>query len=381
MLLLRSPLLGTGDSTCPDAAGVSAAAGSTTVAFSSAVDVGGYSLTTFSGTQFLAGVASYLSTVAPTNLRIVSLLPAPTSAANGATPLDETTATPFVSIVFAGTVAASSATSLRSFLSTKFAGSLGVAALKAAGLTAVTEIDLVAAPTLSVPQSPPPPPTPSPGPLAPNAYITGSTTLSGYSLSTFTTPAQSAFLCGLATTLAVPCTSDWVSITGVQSTSAGRRRSRALLQSAVLVGFNVSGYSQTLTNEVNALALASTSGAFLTNINAALVAASLPAATGVSSVPASSVKSYVNGNVVYVSSSSYNGCLGQSSSAGCKGSIAGLVIGIAALVLCLLACLYFAVLKRKNVETGQKSAISAWPRVRATMRDSDAHTLLSDGQN
>jgi uncharacterized membrane protein len=191
--------------------------------------------------------------------------------------------------------------------------------------------------------------------LAANAYVLASTTLSGYTSSTFGVPAREAFVSGVATLTGVPAS--WVTITSFTDASSRRH----LLASAVLVAFNVSTYSGSSQSAlVSSLAAASTSGALLSSIQTAFTVASLQPPTAVSAIPAASMQTFVAGQVV-VTTQSGNGCLAQKTIAACRGSISGLVIGLAAATACTGYMLYRLVFKRKNIEEGQKSVVMLKP--------------------
>lgn len=57
-------------------------------------------------------------------------------------------------------------------------------------------------------------------------------------------------------------------------------------------------------------------------------------------------------------STTKTGCLGWTTSSGCHGSVAGIVVGIAVAVICTMAVIYRMCLRKRVYEQGQKSAVS-----------------------
>ena len=57
-------------------------------------------------------------------------------------------------------------------------------------------------------------------------------------------------------------------------------------------------------------------------------------------------------------STTKTGCLGWTTSTGCHGSVAGIVVGISIAVICTMAVVYRMCLRKRVYEEGQKSAVS-----------------------
>ena len=201
------------------------------------------------------------------------------------------------------------------------------------------------------PPTPPPSPSPPPPSLNPNAYLTATTVVSGYTATTFSNMAQTAFATGVASALSVPA--NWV----VNVTAAGAAGGRHLLDTSLAVTFNVLTYSgATQTALANTLATVSSSGALLTALSNAFTSAQLTPPTGVAPIASASILQTANGvvlNPTVVTSSSNN-----------KKSLQlglGLGIGLGLGVVLAMVAFYFLFLKKRNIETAQKSIISLTP--------------------
>ena len=187
------------------------------------------------------------------------------------------------------------------------------------------------------------------------AYVVSTTLINGYSVATFGQAQANGFLTALANVLSVPVSNTSIVNTAASQPAtalAGRRR---LAQTQVYVTFQVATpYSNTATMVTN-IAQNTVGQSFITALNNNRLTAVTSATSG-GYFPTISL---VQQAAAFTATTT--GCLGQSSSAGCKGAIAGLVIGLVLFTVCVLGVLYRFVLKKKNIEKGQKSAVTLAP--------------------
>ena len=121
-----------------------------------------------------------------------------------------------------------------------------------------------------------PPPATSPIAAGGAYVVTASASLQGYTVSTFTTAAQTVFISTLAQSLGVLPSA--VNITSVSAASTGRH----LLQGGVVVAFTIQTTSNTTASTLStALTATLTTTAFVQQLNSAFSAASLPQVSGV----------------------------------------------------------------------------------------------------
>ena len=198
------------------------------------------------------------------------------------------------------------------------------------------------------PNPPPPSPPPSPPTVAPNVNVSAVTTLSGYSLATFTAQPRAAFIAAVASVAGVPTT--WVAITGTTDASSRRRQ---LLAAAVTVQFSVQTYSGSAATTLASTLVSATAagGSMQTALSTAFVSAGLTAPTGVSAIPASGVTVTVPGSTTTtVTKSTKPLKLGL-----------GIGLGLGLGLIAVGGLVWRLFLRPKAIEEGQKSAVQLQP--------------------
>jgi hypothetical protein len=186
-------------------------------------------------------------------------------------------------------------------------------------------------------------------------YVVSTSLINGYTVATFGQAQANGFLAALANVLNVPVSNTSIVNTAASQPAtalAGRRR---LAQTQVYVTFQVATPYSNSANMVTSIAQNTVGQGFISALNANRLTAVSSCTSGGFFPTISLVQQAV------AFSATTTGCLGQSSSNGCKGAIAGLVIGLVLLTFCVLGLLYKLVLKKRNIETGQKSAVTLAP--------------------
>jgi len=186
-------------------------------------------------------------------------------------------------------------------------------------------------------------------------YVVSTTLINGYTVASFGQTQANYFLAAVASVLSVPVSNTSIVNTAATQPATALSGRRHLLQNQVYVTFQVGTPYSNSAQLVTSIAQNTIGQTFITALNNNRLTGVTSATSG-GFFPQISLQQQA---VAFYSTTT--GCLGQSTSNGCKGAIAGLVIGLSLFTFCVLGLLYRFVLKKKNIEAGQKSAVMMTP--------------------